>query len=352
MVRLKSRLICLALNTLYYSGLQHLFSPTWSGVGVIFTLHHVRPKKVCSKFNPNTILEVTPEFLDSTIQNTLAAGYDAVSLDEAQRRLVEHDFKRKFMCFTLDDGYMDNYQYAFPIFKKYDIPFTVYVNTGIPDGTAILWWWLLEFIIRDHNQLKINLNDKIIQFDCKTVSGKYRTFNKIYWSLRKMPHDLQYITIKKILIDYNVDPFDFCRNEAMTWEMIKEISDSEIGTIGAHTIKHIALSKLSEIEVREEAESSRDLITKHIGKITRHFSYPFGDAASATIREFKIIKDLDFATATTTRKGLLYPEHEQHLHALPRVSLNGCYQKQRYINLFLSGAPFALWQKFNRINVY
>ncbi|MFV1982862.1 MAG: polysaccharide deacetylase family protein, partial [Thiohalomonadales bacterium] len=183
------------------------------------------------------------------------------------------------------------------------------------------------------------------------VSRKYRTFNTIYWSLRKMSHDLQYKTIKKILIDYNVDPFDFCRNQAMSWEMIKEISESKIGTIGAHTIKHIALSKLSEIKVREEAESSRDLITKYIGKITRHFSYPFGDVSSATTREFKIIKELNFATATTTRKGLLYPEHAQHLHALPRVSLNGCYQKQRYIKLFLSGTPFALWQKFNRVNV-
>ena len=61
-----------------------------------------------------------------------------MSLDKAQRRLVEQDFERKFVCFTLDDGYLDNYLNAYPVFKKYGAPFTVYVNTGMPDGNTIL----------------------------------------------------------------------------------------------------------------------------------------------------------------------------------------------------------------------
>ena len=54
--------------------------------------------------------------------------------------------------------------------------------------------------------------------------------------------------------------------------------------------------------------------------------------------------------AVTTRKGLIYPEHGDHLFALPRVSLNGDYQSLHFIDLYLSGAPFALWNRFRRVD--
>ena len=137
----------------------------------------------------------------------------------------------------------------------------------------------------------------------------------------------------------------------MSWDMIAELASSGLATIGAHTVNHFALSKLQPEDVRNETERSREIIAQRTGKSPRHFAYPYGDAGSAGRREFDIIGDLGFATATTTRKGLLFPEHAHHLHALPRVSLNGEYQHRRYVELFLSGAPFALWQGFHRLDV-
>lgn len=348
---LKARFTRLGLDALYYSKTYHLFAPMWSGVGVIFTLHHVRAVTERDPFRPNEILEVTPDFLDATIQQILNTGYEIVSLDEAQRRLVEQDFERKFVCFTLDDGYLDNYQNAYPVFKKYGVPFTVYVNTGMPDGNANLWWWLLEHIVLNHNKIEVTLDGNELRLPALSTSQKYHAFNTIYWALRQMPHAQQYATILQLFDTYEVDWRGFCRASAMSWDMIQELAESGIATIGAHTVNHYALSKLSAEEVREEASMSRDIISERFGYVPRHFSYPYGDASSAASREFTIIKELGFATATTTRKGVLFPEHAQHLHALPRVSLNGSYQMKRYITLFLSGAPFALWQRFHRLNV-
>jgi peptidoglycan/xylan/chitin deacetylase (PgdA/CDA1 family) len=59
---------------------------------------------------------------------------------------------------------------------------------------------------------------------------------------------------------------------------------------------------------------------------------------------------LGFKTAVTTRPGVLYPEHREYLTALPRVSLNGQFQALRFIDVFLSGAPFALWNRFKRVD--
>jgi peptidoglycan/xylan/chitin deacetylase (PgdA/CDA1 family) len=89
-------------------------------------------------------------------------------------------------------------------------------------------------------------------------------------------------------------------------------------------------------------------IEREIGKPVRHFSYPYGDETSAGQREFDLARELGMKTGVTTRKGLIHPRHASQLTALPRVSLNGDYQKPRYVKVLLSGAPFALFNAVQR----
>ena len=63
-----------------------------------------------------------------------------------------------------------------------------------------------------------------------------------------------------------------------------------------------------------------------------------------------LARQVGFQTAVTTRKGMLFPAHRRHLMALPRVSLNGEYQSLTYTALCLSGAPFAMWNRFQQVN--
>jgi hypothetical protein len=48
---------------------------------------------------------------------------------------------------------------------------------------------------------------------------------------------------------------------------------------------------------------------------------------------------------------VLFPEHQAHLHALPRLSVNGLYQSIRHFDVLLSGAAFALFNRGRRLNV-
>ena len=82
----------------------------------------------------------------------------------------------------------------------------------------------------------------------------------------------------------------------------------------------------------------------------RALRYPVGDRTSAGPREFRIAAELGFKTAVTTRPGVLFPEHGEHLTALPRISLNGEYQQLRYGRVLLSGAATALWNGFRRVD--
>ena len=129
----------------------------------------------------------------------------------------------------------------------------------------------------------------------------------------------------------------------MNWDEIRRLAADPLVTIGAHTRRHYALAKLTLAEARAEIEESVRRIEREIGKPCRHFSYPYGDETSAGQREFDLVKELGLKTGVTTRKGLIHPRHAGELTALPRVSLNGDYQKPRYVKVLLSGAPFALF---------
>jgi peptidoglycan/xylan/chitin deacetylase (PgdA/CDA1 family) len=95
---------------------------------------------------------------------------------------------------------------------------------------------------------------------------------------------------------------------------------------------------------------SRSVIEAALGKRPQHLSYPVGDPTSAGPREFRVAAELGFKTAVTTRPGVVFRSHREHLTALPRISVNGEFQSQRYLKVLMSGAATALWNGFKRVN--
>ncbi|MBZ0215587.1 MAG: hypothetical protein K8F25_03455, partial [Fimbriimonadaceae bacterium] len=72
---MNSTLVKAALEALYLSRAHTLMGPYCRGLGAIFTLHHVRaPKR--DPFQPNKILEITPEFLTGAVKMVRSKGYD------------------------------------------------------------------------------------------------------------------------------------------------------------------------------------------------------------------------------------------------------------------------------------
>ncbi len=59
-------------------------------------------------------------------------------------------------------------------------------------------------------------------------------------------------------------------------------------------------------------------------------------------REVRLAEEAGFVSAVTTRHGLLQPAHADHLHALPRISVNGRYQRVAHIRTMLTGITTPL----------
>lgn len=341
-MRFKSTLFRSALLTLHRSGLHSLSPRSLSGVGIVFMLHRVRPALETAGFAPNALLEITPEYLNAVLMTVAALDYDLVSMDEAHRRLQQRQFDRKFAVFTLDDGYKDNLQFAAPIFAKHRVPFTVYLSSGMPDGTVDLWWMGLEAAIRAQDALDWKWAGVRYELKMESAEQKQIAFETLYWPIRNMPELDQRIAIRDLARHCGIDMRQLTRDCALTWDEVRELSSHAYCSLGAHTVDHFALSKLSETEARRELIQGAERIKQETGDWPRHLAFPYGDSGSAGLREYELAQFLGFDTAVTTQKGFLTESHGLNPHAIPRLSLNGDYQDLRMLEVLMSGLPFAL----------
>jgi peptidoglycan/xylan/chitin deacetylase (PgdA/CDA1 family) len=334
----------MVLDGMYYSGVYHLMAPKTAGSGVVFMLHRVRPAPTDGGFAPNRILEITPRFLDDVLARLRRRRIDVVTLDEAVRRLGDPSAKR-FAAFTFDDGYADNLETALPVFEKHGAPFTVYVATGLLDGTADIWWLILEQAIGGLERVRTRIGEAAFDLPARTSAEKQAAWDAIYWPLRDLTIPGRRAVVDALADEAGVGGHHVYGKVALTWDQVRAHAAHPLVEFGAHTIDHFPLRALDAGTARHEIHEGRNRLEAKLGRPVRHFAYPYGDPESAGARDFEMAHDEGFATAVTTRPGPLFPRHAEKLHALPRVSLNGNYQSLRYVDLFLSGAPFALWNR-------
>ena len=180
MSRHTTKLLKAALSALHYSGADDLIAPYVGGDGVILMLHHVTPDQP-RDFEPNGILKVTPAFLESVIGEVRASGFEIIALDDVKARLATPEPKKPFAVFTLDDGYKDNRDHAYPVFKRHDVPFTIYVPAAYADGEGDLWWLVLEEALRRLSSVDVDRDGAQRAYSLATAEEKIAAFHDIYW---------------------------------------------------------------------------------------------------------------------------------------------------------------------------
>jgi peptidoglycan/xylan/chitin deacetylase (PgdA/CDA1 family) len=347
MKQFRNNVIRAGLGAFYLTGAHHLLRPIFAGVGAIFMLHHVRPRRD-AEFQPNRHLEVAPEFLRAMLTHLRSEGIDIITMDEVHQRLIERNFSRRFAAFTLDDGYRDNRDFALPVFRQFDAPLTVYVTSDFAQGTGRLWWVALEMAIAKASSIEAEIGGAAVRLDTSTPAAKQAAFDRLHDWLRSLPgeHDVQ----REMARLYGADEPAICRELCLSWDELKPFAQDPLVTIAAHTITHCNLARQNEEIASQEMAVSRTRIEEVLQRPVMHLAYPYGDKNAAGAREFALARAAGFKTAVTTRPGMVFAESAEHLTALPRVSLNGNYQDERIFPVLTSGAATAMWNGFRRID--
>jgi peptidoglycan/xylan/chitin deacetylase (PgdA/CDA1 family) len=338
---LKQFMIRTGLEAIALSGAGR-FAPASAGRGVIFTLHHVRPRRNHA-FEPNGHLSVTPEFLDQALSAAREAGLHPVHLEQLPSLLSDPEDSRKFVCLTLDDGYRDNRTYAAPIFRKHGAPYTIFITPGFVERSRTMWWETAETLTRSASSFRFDFGAGIETVKSATRVEKWLAFERLSAFVQLADEDNAVAAIDRAAEACGVSGRQIVDDEIMTASELGELAASDPGVrFGAHTLTHCNLKRVGPERLRDELKRSAIRVGIYSGRVPTAFAYPYGGRHAVGLREAEVARDSGFAVAVTTQPGVLGAASIEQLRLLPRVSLNGLFQKKRYVRALLSGLPFRL----------
>lgn len=322
------------LNSLtyrFYKSNSYLIKKKYSGKGFIFMLHRILPENQREKFDYNKSLAITPEGLQSFITKFKLLGFEFISVEN----LLEHlnfKHKKKFICFTLDDGYRDNLTYGLPVFEKNNIPFTIYITNSFPNKTANHWWYHFEDLLKENN-LSF-LNHSLFKEIKNEKTDQSKKFNEIRDVLLKLsPEDFNNSWTSFFSSKLETQK-DYNKSICLNWDEIVHLSNHELCTIGAHTLSHISLKHQSDSVCYKEMLNSKNEIEGKINKKVHHFCYPYGSLNEVGEREINFAKKIGFKTAVLNHPGSIFKKNINYPYQIPRMGLSDETETKRLNDLF------------------
>ncbi|MEN0088109.1 MAG: polysaccharide deacetylase family protein [Pseudomonadota bacterium] len=345
-----------AAAALRMSGLERTLQAFSGMQGGILMLHRIEANKA-SSFNPNGMLSITPEFFDRVCDWLASSRYEVITLDEAVERLRSTAGGKRpsgnpFVVLTFDDGYLDNLTQALPILERHNLPATLYPATGLIEGTATMWWAGLEWALDATDELVCDMGEGERSYSARTPHELCHLYTNL---MRHCTHALDEREQRQFVYDlcarHGVDLKARTLEQMMTMEQLRSFAAHPLITIGGHTVNHFALGRLDEEHARREVSAGADVLEAFTGVRPKHFAYPYGNPIAAGEREFRILEELGFESAVTTRRGAVFAGHGEHMMALPRLSLNGHFQSMSFTRRWVTGMPALVDNRLRRLNV-
>jgi peptidoglycan/xylan/chitin deacetylase (PgdA/CDA1 family) len=294
----------------------------YGGRGHILMFHRVQPADESRpRLFANAYLEVTPGYLQDTIDYFRRRGYAFIRVEEVTDYLRNDRTGRPFVVYTFDDGYRDNFEFGLPVFRRNDVPFCVNVTTGFPDHTVRMWWNALERLVLSGDALTVRIHDEERTFPTANDAERTAAFAAMSRWLKYTKGSSLDKRIGQLLAPFGIDPLDEVRELAASWDEIRDASREPLLTLGGHTISHPVLAELTEAAAFDEVVRGKQRLEAELGREVTHFAYPYGGPGEISDRDVGLVERAGFASATTTYSSNVHMAHADHPFSLPRIAV-------------------------------
>ena len=235
----------------------------------------------------------------------LARNYRPISLSEAAEMIAgRKTIPDRAIVVTVDDGYRDFLEVAFPALERHRIPATVYLTTDLPDRNGWLWvdqlrWWFEHARVRE-----IEVMGERWVLD--SADRRARAARMVKEKLKKVPNPVRIEWLDRLpsMLDADAPAEAPEGHRALDWEDVRFLVSKGI-EFGAHTRTHPILSRVSSVEeLRAEICGSKARIEAETGVPVRHFCYPNGMPADFTEQVVDLVRSGGFETAVVGVEGV------------------------------------------------
>ncbi|ANR69694.1 hypothetical protein AXF19_00890 [Selenomonas sp. oral taxon 126] len=248
---------------------------------------------------------------------------------------------KPFVCITFDDGYVDNYRYAFPILEKYECPATFFVATEEIGKEKELWDndFIRMLIYRTSAQQKLYLSIHGREYELP-LQRKNDVAHAIYTI-----HDLLIgLSVKDrssimLTMQEQLSPCLECRDDyrILNEKEILSLDSSLYVEIGSHGETHSRMSALTLQDQERELFDSKKRLEGIIGHSVDLFTYPFGKNTDFSIETVQLLKNIGYAKAATTNTGQIHVGNVDNLQ-IPRWNVGNWNRAvfQSWMEIFFS----------------
>ena len=257
----------------------------------------------------------------------------------SQQRASEQD-RRPLMAVTFDDGYLDNYEKAFPLARELQIPITIFLISGYIEKGNALWWATRLLRVAPAG----NVTFEGQPYDLRDLDERQALAEAIdarYSQCTSSRAREQFLTSLYKTLSM---PSSFALKEQpaplVSWKQVSEMEESGWVTYGAHTVHHPNLGELTDPAVaRYEVEESRLDLQQRLGHEVRTFAYPFGGTGEYGPGA---ARQAGFDWALTTQSGENVSQTDPHL--LFRRNMDGPKHW-----LVVAAETAGIWSFFSRM---
>ena len=215
----------------------------------------------------------------------LKQNFQVLSLNEIfDAHRSEREFTRKCIAITFDDGYLNNFEIAYPILKKHNIPATFYIITKcLVEENFIAWPDLID-IIKIKSEKDIVLNNNC--FKSKTLYSEGLKMDLMSYIKTLGPNSES--IAKSLIADSDWIKQTMSKNseliKVVDSSILKQFIDDKVIDFGSHTHQHLCLEYLNSTEAENELKISKQILEQVLNKPIKSHAFPDGSYNADTIK--------------------------------------------------------------------
>ncbi|MDX2506917.1 MAG: polysaccharide deacetylase family protein, partial [Gammaproteobacteria bacterium] len=260
---------------------------------------------------------VTPETFRLHLQ-LIKQRFDILTLSQwINAKHSGGELPTRCCCITFDDGWADNYEYAFPILQEFNLPATIFLVSDMINTNLLFWPERLAHVLTEishncpdkwnHHSLKW-LKHEAVSYNFATTPPNQEQLSEIIKLTKELPDNDIHERINTIETELQLENKSL--PSLLNWQQMAEMSASGLIEAGSHTCHHIRLNaNQKENTLMREIIKSKSKIEKQLGQPVNTFCYPNGDHSPEAV---KLVKQ-NYQCAVTTSGGWNTINTDEHL---------------------------------------